>query len=62
MAAFRIQYVTPPGDTHYTKYPRPDSTLWVTPDGFTVQQARDSFIRQSPTVTVGSIIRVSDHA
>jgi len=53
MAAFRIQYVAT------SPKPQCGDTLWVTPENYTVQQARESFIRQSPTVVVGSIIRLS---
>jgi hypothetical protein len=56
MAQFRIQYVTT-GDK-----PQRDWTHWVTPDHFTVAQARDSFIRQSPTAVVGTVVRLSDNA
>jgi hypothetical protein len=58
MAIFKISFATqdPQRRTRITM----DETLWITPPGYSVAEARESFRRQSPSSTVGTIIKLKD--
>jgi hypothetical protein len=52
MPVFRITYATP----H-----RQDETEWVTPAGYTVRKARQTFCQQHPSAAVATTIRLPEH-
>jgi hypothetical protein len=51
MPVFRIAYATPA---------RKDETEWVTPAGYTVKRARQTFCQQHPSAAVATTIRLPE--
>jgi hypothetical protein len=51
MPVFRITYATPQ---------RQDETEWVTPVGYTVRKARQTFCQQHPSAAVATTIRLPE--